>query len=141
MRFNIKSPGCTSSAENKFWILAKGENAGRPEYIERPNSFIVECPDKDTESRIYSIAYALYVTGQFKALHIGSVVPFLRVGCIKKILVETVAKYPIDQLLDDLMVKLVNCHFQQEHLLKQVGKLKQLEEAIAAEIIKGRRSL
>ncbi len=141
MRFKIKSPGCTSSANYKFWILAKGENAGRPEYIERPNSFVVECDDKGSESRLYCIAFSLFTTGQFKALHVGSVVPFLRVGCVNKLLNQVVSNYPIDLLIDDLMVKLVEVQFQQENLLKQVGKLRQLEEAIAAKIIKGRGAL
>jgi len=137
VEFTIKAPGTKAMQKHHFWILAKGENAGRPENTPRPNSFLVECRNEEEKNRLFGLTFALFTTTQFKPLLMGSVIPFLTVGSVKKLLLETVKNQKSNTQLDALLSKLHLVQEQQINVLKRLSLMRQMEEAISYQLVKG----
>jgi len=60
-----------------FFILSRGKNAGRPAYTPSRNCFALRCRADDLEP-YYWLVFALWQTGAFAALLMGTAIPFLR---------------------------------------------------------------
>jgi hypothetical protein len=65
-----------------FWIQSKGEHAGRPLRAPIANCFCVKTENPLLFARVYS----LYKGGFFKYHIIGSVVPFIRIGEVRRVI-------------------------------------------------------
>ena len=60
-----------------FYILSKGENAGKPSLQPWVNSFAVICPNHQYLNFYYWLVYGLFKAGKFKTRHRGSVIPLI----------------------------------------------------------------
>jgi hypothetical protein len=68
-----------------FFILSKGRNTGRPSYTPNPNCFVLTChPDEVTT--YYWIVYALWETRAFREYLNGSVIDFIHIRHLKKVI-------------------------------------------------------
>jgi hypothetical protein len=65
-----------------FYIQAKGNNAGKPLRKPIPNSFAVH----ESDSQAFEAVYALWIAKVFEPYITGSVVPFIRLSDVKRIL-------------------------------------------------------
>lgn len=77
---------------NYFFILSKGNNAGKPLDKPCPNCFVVitNCPqEKET---LYWLCFGLWQSRYFERYLTGSVIPFLRLTELKSIIRETRSK-------------------------------------------------
>jgi hypothetical protein len=74
---------------NHFFILSKGNNAGRPMDNPCPNCFVVisKCPQE--KQLLYWLCFGLWQCGYFRNHLIGSVIPFLRLPELKCMIRET----------------------------------------------------
>lgn len=77
---------------NHFFVLSKGNNAGRPIDKPCPNCFVVitECPQE--QQLLYWLCFGLWQGGYFKPHLCGSVIPFLRLPELKSIIGDTRVK-------------------------------------------------
>ena len=76
----------TTLPEFHFFILSKGENAGKPLEAPCPNCFVVKVDSTQSRDHFFWLAYALWQGSKFKPYLIGSVILFLRIGEVKKLL-------------------------------------------------------
>jgi restriction endonuclease S subunit len=117
------------STENvTFYIQSKGNNAGQPLTNPIPNCFAV-CTDVENA---FEIVYALFTAKAFNQYIIGSVIPFIRISTMKEIVLPA-----FDRTYDNNKLNAINTIDQQiENLNKQLVLIKQMQRAIANQIIK-----
>lgn len=73
-----------------FFVLSKGENAGKPGLKPWPNSFAVLCNNQESFDFYFWLMYGLFKADKFKPRLRGSVIPFVNLNDIKDALKETV---------------------------------------------------
>ena len=71
-----------------FFILSKGENAGKPSLQPWSNSFAVICQNHQYLNFYYWLVYGLFKTDKFKTRHRGSVIPFVNKDDIRDLIRE-----------------------------------------------------
>ena len=84
---------------NHFFVLSKGNNAGRPMDKPCPNCFVIVTKDPKEKHLLYWLCFGLWQCGYFQPHLCGSVIPFLRLPELKSIIRETHAK--VDLRLDE----------------------------------------
>ena len=112
--------------EFDVFILSKGLNAGKPLLAPCPNCFVVSCSTKPNANYIDVLCYGLHKAKYFHQLLTGSVIPFLRISDIKKVVAmqsEAVNKNPKAFTEDVEKIKLME---QKEKLMQQ--QLKSIAE-------------
>jgi len=82
---------------NHFFVLSKGNNAGRPMDKPCPNCFVVNSKCPQEKLLLYWLCYGLWKCGYFHPYLSGSVIPFLRVAELKSIIRDTRAKVELRQ--------------------------------------------
>jgi hypothetical protein len=70
-------------SDHHFFILSKGNNAGKPLDQPCPNCFVAFCSSPDDREFFYWLSYALWQAGIFRIQLIGSVIPFIRINDLK----------------------------------------------------------
>lgn len=106
---------------NHFFILSKGNNAGRPMDKPCPNCFVVisKCPNE--KQILYWLCFGLWQCRYFESHLVGSVIPFLRLPELKSIIRETRIK------VDSRMV-------EYEKAVCTLNKLQTCRQAIASQL-------
>jgi hypothetical protein len=87
--FTVKS--VTRIEENKkphFFVLSKGLNSGKPLLQPSPNCFKIETESKEFKETLFWVSYALWRSKAFHPYLIGSVIPFIRIGDFKQVILE-----------------------------------------------------
>jgi hypothetical protein len=69
-----------------FFILAKGDNAGKPSLTPWSNAFTAIAPTQEMRDFYYWLTFGLYKAKAFKIYHRGSVIPFINIGEVKKVI-------------------------------------------------------
>lgn len=72
-----------------FFILSKGDNAGKPGLIPWANCFAVHCSNQQTFDLYFWLVFGLFKAGKFKSRQRGSVIPFVNLNDVKNVLKET----------------------------------------------------
>lgn len=84
---------CFHSSVNEqpfmFFILSKGDNAGKPGLVPWANCFAVHCSNQQTFDFYFWLVYGLYKAGKFKSRLRGSVIPFVNLDDIRTVLKKT----------------------------------------------------
>ena len=106
---------------NHFFILSKGNNAGRPMDRPCPNCFVVisECPEE--KQLLYWLCFGLWQCGYFQPHLCGSVIPFLRLPELKSIIRDTLAKVR-------------QRHNEYDKAVDALNKLLQLQQTISQQL-------
>ncbi|MBS1744081.1 MAG: hypothetical protein JST81_13700 [Bacteroidetes bacterium] len=73
-----------------FFILSKGENAGRPGLQPWANSYYVCCHNQEQFEFYFWLTFGLHKAGHFKTYQMGSVIPFLKIADVIGVLKEAV---------------------------------------------------
>jgi hypothetical protein len=114
-----------------FYVLNKGENAGKPSLTPFANSFVVTSDDLKVAQMAYHACKALFITGRFKIYLRGSVVPFI---VMKDFCTELKMAFDkgISRDLETLKaLKLCNEYNKQLRLSQDLSsKLQELEQAM-----------
>jgi hypothetical protein len=71
-----------------FYILSKGDNAGKPSFKPWANSFAVICSNKENFDFFFWLIYGLWRDNKFKTRHRGSVIPFINLNDVRDIIRE-----------------------------------------------------
>ncbi len=77
-----------SQNSNVFYILSKGNNAGKPSLKPWANSFVVVCANKQYVDFYFWLVNALFITGKFKVRLRGTAIPFVNINDIRDLLKE-----------------------------------------------------
>jgi hypothetical protein len=72
----------------QFFILAKGNNAGKPGLLPWTNSFVATAPNEEMKDFYFWLTYGLYKAQSFKIYHRGSVIPFINVVELRHVIMQ-----------------------------------------------------
>jgi hypothetical protein len=120
--------------EATFYIQAKGLHSGRPLKNPIPNSFAVTTDIKNA----YEIVYSLWKAKSFYYFIGGSVVPFIRITDVKKIVFAAINK--ADNYNKKQLEQLNKIDLHIDNLNKQIELLKQMQIGLAIKINKDGKS-
>lgn len=126
---------------NHFFILAKGNNAGKPMHNPCPNCFVFIASNLHEKEYYYWLCYFLWVGGMFRPHLVGSVIEFLRVGELKQIIKTNQSQVQLRrEALQSAFEILNKLSVQQQNLLKQVQQISQLKKAVVFKLFKSAMS-
>jgi hypothetical protein len=120
-----------------FFILSKGNNAGKPLDIPCPNCFVVITKSSEERQLLYWLCFGLWQGNYFYQHLVGSVIPFLRLPELKSIIRETrdkVEKHKpeFDKAIDDLN----KLRSLEENLSRQLQLAKQAKKCVMQKVLK-----
>jgi len=72
-----------------FFILSKGDNAGKPGLVPWTNCFAVHCSNQQAFDFYFWLVFGLFKAGKFKSRHRGSVISFVNLNDIRSVLRES----------------------------------------------------
>lgn len=72
-----------------FFILSRGRNAGKPLEASCPNCFVVLTQTEEAKNFYYWLVYGLWQAQAFHPLQLGFVIPLLRIGDTKRLLLDS----------------------------------------------------
>lgn len=76
-----------------FFILSKGNNAGKPSVSEFTNSFVITANTQKQAHQLFWICNILYTGHYFRTRLCGSVIPFIRIGEVQSLLERMILNY------------------------------------------------
>lgn len=76
-----------------FFVLSKGNNAGKPSYAAFTNSFVIMTNCENEARQLFWICNILFTGHYFKTRLCGSVIPFIRIGEVRGLLEKMVKNY------------------------------------------------
>ena len=127
-----------SYTENHFFILSKGMNSGKPLEKPCPNCFVLFAKSEEEKNNLYWICFGLWQGNLFHPFLTGSVIPFIRLDDLKRIIGEAFLKINSEgngdfkksiSVLEDLQK-------HQENILKQLQLIKQAKKALMYKVLK-----
>lgn len=123
--------------ENHFFILSKGNNAGRPMDKPCPNCFVVITECAEERQLLYWLCFGLWQCQYFEPHLIGSVIPFLRLPELKSIIRETRSKIEIRKDEYEKAVDTLNkLSAYQENISKQLQLIHQVKKSLMWKLLK-----
>ena len=127
--------------ENKFdiYALCKGLNSGKPLETPCPNCFVLACKNQAEKDFYTTLLFGLWKVKHFNTYHTGSVIPFLRIGDFKQVVMEQtnrVSIKPKDFIQDVEKVKLIEA--KQKQIYEQMALLNDVKRALIYRHFKSR---
>ncbi len=123
--------------QNHFFILSKGDNAGKPLHEPCPNCFVLISRNIQEKEYYYWLCYGLWVGGFFRPFLSGSVISFLRIIELNQIIHQTNSKIELTRDAFLKSIKILNkLTAHQDGLLEQIGLIKQVKQAIMYKALK-----
>lgn len=122
---------------NHFFILSKGNNAGKP--LETPclNCFVFIASNLHEKEYYYWLCYFLWVGGIFRQHLTCSVIEFLRIGELQQAIKTNQPKVQLRrEALQSAFEILNKLSAHQANLHKQIHLIKQTRQAVACQIFK-----
>ena len=120
-----------------FFILNKGNNAGKPlpEYC--ANCFVFIADDIEEKEFFFFLFYGLWQGGLFRPFIGGSVIPFIRVDDLLKVIDEASKKVNIQRENYMNVVEVMkDLEKHNEILVKQIALIKQAKKALMYKMFK-----
>jgi hypothetical protein len=123
--------------QNHFFILSKGNNAGKPMDLPWANCFVLTARNLQEKEYFFWLCYGLWVGGFFRPCLSGSVTSFIRIAELKHVINEAQTKVELrrEALLDSIKI-LSKLSAHQENLLKQIQLIKQAKKALMYKVLK-----
>ena len=120
-----------SQHPNVFYILCKGENAGKPSLKPWANSFVVICQHKEYFEFYFWLVYALQQSGKFKIRLRGTAVPFINVNDVRDLIREVAPALHTDwSRLRELITTLDNISKLKSTLEQQIKATENLQKLL-----------
>lgn len=71
-----------------FFILSKGNNAGKPALVPWANCFMASCSNQEAKEFYFWLIYGLHNAGRFRVHHHGTAIQFLNIDDIQRVVKE-----------------------------------------------------
>jgi hypothetical protein len=105
-----------------FYILSKGNHAGKPCFQPWVNCFTVTCKCRESLDYYFWLTYSLWQSGKFKPYHRGSVIPFVSIKDVRSLINE--------------VAPVIQPHWQHyQQTIGQFNKLQTLKSHLSQQII------
>lgn len=123
--------------QNHFFILSKGNNAGKPLWNPCPNCFIVITNNLQEREYFYWLCYGLWVGGFFRQFLSGSVISFIRIAELHQVILQAHSKVQLrrEALMNSIDI-LNKLSAQHDSLVKQIQIIKQAKKALMYKVLK-----
>lgn len=116
---------------HSFFILCKGNNAGKPAFVPWPNSFIATCSNEEYYKFFFWLVYGLHQSGKFKVHHRGSVIPYINVDDVRTCIREVaILIHPNWQRFQEILSSLEKCNQLKSNLAQQIVSTEKLQQAL-----------
>ncbi len=123
--------------QEHFFILSKGNNAGKPLRSYCANCFVFLADDNEEREFYFFLFHGLWELGFFKRCIIGSVIQFIRIGDLCDIAEEAVNSVNSgNRSYFDIQSTLAQIEAHRANLIKQVDYLIQLRKALYYKFLK-----
>jgi hypothetical protein len=122
---------------NHFFILAKGNNAGKPMHNPCPNCFVLFTNSLQEKEYYYWLCYGLWAGGMFRPFLTGSVIAFLRIAEVQQVIKSGMSKVDLRRqgLLDSIEI-LSQLSAREQNLIKQVQRISQVKNVLMRNLFK-----
>lgn len=120
---------------NHFFVLSKGNNAGRPMDKPCPNCFVVITKCSQERQRLYWLCFGLWQCGYFQPYLSGSVIPFLRLPELKSIIREARSKVESYSGYAKTVETLDKLENLQRAIVKQLQLITQLKKQVFRKLV------
>jgi hypothetical protein len=120
-----------------FFILNKGNNAGKPlpEYC--ANCFVFIADNVEEKDFYFFLFYGLWQGGLFRPFITGSVIPFIRIDDLHSVVNEASLKVSSKPNEVDAVVKMMNdLDTYNDVLLKKIALIKQTKKALMYKMLR-----
>ena len=105
-----------------FFILSKGDNAGKPAFQPWANCFMAVCSNQQTLEFYFWLCYGLFKNGKFKIYHHGTAIQFINIADV--------------QTLISSATPLLLQHWQQyQNIIQSLAKLEKQKATFIHQII------
>jgi hypothetical protein len=120
-----------------FFILSKGNNAGKPLTNPCPNCFVFQVSGKKERDFYFWLIYGLWQGNYFRQFLYGSVIPFIRIHDLKEIIANaaTITSGKKERLSKTITL-LESLDEQQKNIQNQITLIKQTKAALMYNILK-----
>lgn len=134
---NVKSHNSNRHYEMPhFFVLSKGNNAGKPLDKPCPNCFVITTSNEEEKNRLYWLCFGLWQSRHFHQLLTGSVIPFIRISEFKNRLYQVTtdqSKAEWDILIESLM----SIRSHEKNILAQLKLVHEMKRMLVTRFIKG----
>ena len=114
-----------------FFILAKGNNAGKPSLTPWANAFTAIAATQEMRDFYYWLTFGLYKANAFKVYQRGSVIPFINIGEVKNVILPAAqAIYPQWQEYQTILKQLELLEQRKNHLAQILKSTATLQEML-----------
>lgn len=121
---------------NYFFILSKGNNAGKPMENPCPNCFVVITKCTEEKQLLYWLCFGLWQSNYFQLHLVGSVIPFLRLPDLKSIIRETRVKVEIRKPeYDKAIITLNKLLALERNFSNQLQLIKQAKKCVMQKLL------
>ena len=103
----------------EFYILNKGNNAGKPLHHPCPNCFTCLASSQEEMELYYWLCFGLWQARAFRPYPIGSVIPFIRLDDLLQVLNHSGIRAESDPAAFRVLVNTLNLLQNREQLLRQ----------------------
>lgn len=122
---------------NHFFVLSKGNNAGKPMESPCPNCFVVITDNVREREYFYWLCYGLWVGGFFRPFLSGSVISFLRIAELNQVITHAHSKVALRREALMSSVEILNkLSAQHDNLIKQVQLIKEAKKALMYKVLR-----
>ena len=135
---NIKSyNGSNASNTLTFYVLSKGENAGKPLNAPCPNCFLITCLTQEQRDYWYWLSWGIWKSKSFHINLRGSVIQFLRIcdysEVIERACLQTINK---PQQLAQALETMRNLEELEKTTLQKLITIKQMRVAVFHKVLR-----
>ncbi|MBS1682205.1 MAG: hypothetical protein JST48_10880 [Bacteroidetes bacterium] len=122
---------------NHFFVLSKGNNAGKPMENPCPNCFVVIANNVQEREYFYWLCYGLWVGGFFRPFLSGSVISFLRIAELREVIYQVHSKVNVRKEALMSSIEILNkLSAHQDNLIKQIQLIKHAKKALMYKMLK-----
>lgn len=121
--------------KHSFFILNKGLNSGKPMNEPCPNCFVCICSTDTEKQKMYWLLFALWQSKEIEYQLIGSVIPFIRIRDLEKIIQQKAQKRILSVVKKSIPV-LREFQRKEQEFLKMSVQVSELKTSFLCSLIK-----
>ncbi len=135
VKVKTHKPG-SSYSENHFFILSKGNNSGKPLIAPCPNCFVLLTETESECELLYWLCFGLWQGGCFRVYLCGSVIPFIHLRDITRLLTLACEKIAGRKEAFAKAVEVLRCCAEQEKkITDQLKLMKEVKKSIMCKLL------
>ncbi|POY34714.1 hypothetical protein C3K47_18955 [Solitalea longa] len=126
-----------SKSAFEFYLLSKGNNAGKPLENPCPNCFTCICKDDQEKEQLFTLCFGLWQGGYFLPFITGSVIPFIRLDDLSTVIKTAQIKINEKPLEFEQSVSVIKTLNQHSKIIESQVKLnKEAKKAMLYKLLR-----